>query len=219
MVVALDACAAVPAVSGTAAAAADAIAAATGTAPVSAAPMWSIDTVDAVGTPVPAGDARGLAGIVVDSPAADNAPGALLLDPAGQVLGMLDQPMPTTLELGSAAAADVFLTGQLVAGVTHQLEAGGAVRRGWLDVTVRDAPPSTTGAQVGAAVVSVNPGGAAAGLLRVGDVIDAVSGAAVRSMAELRTRLYVLSPGTPVTLGVRRDGRHLAVTVDLGGTP
>jgi S1-C subfamily serine protease len=185
-----------------------------------AAPMWSIDTVAAVGTAVPTGDARGLAGIVVEAPDAGNVPGALLLDPAGQVLGILDEPTApsSTLDTGSAAT-DVFLTGSLVAGVTRQLEAHGTVHRGWLDVTVRDAPPSTTGSQVGAAVVSVVPGGATAGRLHVGDVIDTLSGEPVRSMAELRTRLYVLPPGTAVTLGVRRQGKQFSMTVTLGGTP
>ena len=50
--------------------------------------------------------------------------------------------------------------------------------------------------------MTVPSGTPAWGHLRPGEVITAVNEQPVRTFAELRSRLYVLQPGTPVTLTV-----------------
>jgi S1-C subfamily serine protease len=50
--------------------------------------------------------------------------------------------------------------------------------------------------------MTVPSGTPAWGRLQVGEVITAVNALPVRTFAELRARLYVLPPGTPVTLTV-----------------
>ena len=41
----------------------------------------------------------------------------------------------------------------------------------------------------------------------------------MRSMAELRSRLYVMAPGTQVELGIFRDGVPMTVAVGLSASP
>ena len=59
-------------------------------------------------------------------------------------------------------------------------------------------------------------GGPASGHLQVGQRIVAVNTTPVRSMAELRALLYVLPPGTPVTLSVQVPAGTKTVDVTLG---
>lgn len=147
--------------------------------------------------------APGLAAIVVSAPRAPDVPGAVLATPGGAVLGVMAGQLGPGL--------DVFLPGSLVRGVAAQLASGDTVRHGWLDVEIT----GPTGGGRGVTVSSVDPDGAAAGALRVGDVIDRLEGVPVESVAGLRTQLYVLRPGTPVVLTVRRGGRTLTVDVTL----
>jgi S1-C subfamily serine protease len=186
-------------------------------------PVWSIGSVEAVATPVSSGYATGLAGISVAAPSLEGVPGALLLDPGGAVLGILYHATTATSGLpGDADGNEMFLPEQLVVGVAREMLTGGTVHRGWLDVSGRNAPASSTaGGQqsVGVQVADVDPHGAAAGMLHPGDLIVGVSGAPVRTMAELRTLLYVLQPGTAVSLDVVRNGHTAMVTVVLGGSP
>jgi S1-C subfamily serine protease len=68
----------------------------------------------------------------------------------------------------------------------------------------------------GATVVAVQSGGPASGVLQVGQLITAVDSTPVRTMAELRARLYVLPPGTPVTLSVQLPAGIKFVHITLG---
>ena len=60
----------------------------------------------------------------------------------------------------------------------------------------------------------VRRGGGQAGL-RPGDVVEAVDGRSVRSVAELATRLYGDSPGTQLLVTVHRGGTTFAATLAL----
>jgi PDZ domain-containing protein len=62
-------------------------------------------------------------------------------------------------------------------------------------------------------VAALQPGAAARGVLRVGDVITTVDGAAVPSAAQLTTWIRAKHPGDPVVVGYRRAGRAAAVTI------
>ena len=59
-------------------------------------------------------------------------------------------------------------------------------------------------------------GGPASGRLQVGQLIVAVDSTPVRTMAELRARLYVLPPGRAITLSVQQPAGTKVVDVTLG---
>jgi S1-C subfamily serine protease len=68
-------------------------------------------------------------------------------------------------------------------------------------------------------VDTVQPGGAAAQAgIRVGDSIVDIDGRTVRSLADLRTRLYADPPGASLTVTYHRNGATATVGVELTGT-
>jgi S1-C subfamily serine protease len=160
-------------------------------------------TVASVGTGVNADQASGMALITSSPGVASAATGDPLLDPSGDVLGILCSPG------AQSAAPSTFLPTQLVVGVADDLRSGNKVVHGWLGVDGTDLPGGA-----GAKVVQVQANSPAAhGGLQAGQVIVAVNSMPVRTMAELRSRLYVLAPGTAVALAVQ--GTAGTKTVDL----
>jgi len=159
-------------------------------------------TVVSVGTGVDTNQASGMA-LISSSPAvASAAAGDPLLDPSGEVLGILCCPR------AQSAASSTFLPTQLVVGVADDLRSGKVVH-GWLGVEGSDQPGGA-----GAKVVQVQANSPAAhGGLQAGQVIVGVNSMPVRTMAELRSRLYVLAPGASVALGVQ--GASGSKVVDL----
>ena len=168
-------------------------------------------SVAAVGSAITGGPAEGMAAITsTDGTAAASAPhvtgGDPLLNAAGQVMGIL-YPAATG---GSPAS---FLPTQLVVGVAGDLRSNNRVVHGWLGVEGGDAGNNT-----GAMVHTVAASGPAARLLRAGEVIVAVDALPVRTMAELRARLYVMGPGTVVAVSVHDGDATRVVDVTLGGS-
>jgi S1-C subfamily serine protease len=159
-------------------------------------------TVASVGTGVNAGQASGMA-LITSSPGVTSATtGDPLLNSSGDVLGILCCPG------APGAAPSTFLPTQLVVGVADDLRSGNQVVHGWLGVDGSDRPGG------GAKVVQVQANSPAAhGGLQAGQVIVAVNSMPVRTMAELRSRLYVLAPGASVALAVQ--GASGTKVVDL----
>lgn len=165
-------------------------------------------SVAAVGTALVGGPADGMPAIVSTAPVQRAESGDPLLDASGAVIGLLydDDTAP------GATQSVTFLPTDLVLGVADDLRSTGRVAHGWLGV-------AGTTSSAGAAVVSVLPGSPAAGHLQPGDVIVGVNDAPVRSMAELRARLYVLAPDDAVTLSVLDGTVRQVVDVTLGTRP
>jgi S1-C subfamily serine protease len=195
------------------------------TAGGSATMLWAGSTVRSDGAGITRGGASGMDGIDAASPSMPSMAGEVLVQGDGRVLGLLDRA-------ATSRSTKVFLPAALVVGVARILAISGRVRHGWLDVVGADEGPAaddgvggqttTTAASRspgGAVVVKVNPDGAAAGVLRPGDVITSIDRAPLSSMADLRSRLYVTSPGERVELGVRRGRTTLSVDVDLSASP
>ncbi len=160
--------------------------------------------VTGVGTAIASGPAATMPSIT-SSPAAPSViAGEPLLNAAGAVVGILYDPDP-----GSAPVT--FLPSELVVGVADDLRSQDRVVHGWLGVQGTDAPDGT-----GARVEQVQSGGPAAGHLQVGQLIVAVDATPVRTMAELRARLYVLAPGVTITVSVQQPGGTKVVDVTLG---
>ncbi len=134
--------------------------------------------------------------------------GQPLLSASGDVVGILYDPDPGT---GSAVT---FLPSDLVVGVADDLRSGDRVVHGWLGVDGADAPNGS-----GAKVESVDAHGPSANRLAPGDVIVALNAMPVRTMAELRARLYVLPPGSPIALSVQRSSGATTVDVTLSASP
>jgi serine protease Do len=162
-------------------------------------------SVTSVGTAIPSGPADGMPAIDSSSAAADA--GSPLLNSAGDVLGILYQPVP------GSSSAGTFLPTVLVVGVADDLRSGDKVVHGWLGVSGTDAGEGT-----GAKVASVDPDGPAAGRLQAGQVIVALNAQPVRTMAELRARLYVLAPGTAVAVSVQGASGVKVVDLTLGSS-
>jgi S1-C subfamily serine protease len=160
--------------------------------------IWTSGTVVSVGEAPPGEPETSMAQITVRGAAVPKMPGEPLLDRQGRVEGILD---------GASGAERSFLPMSLVMGVSNDLETIGRVRHGWLGVT-----DATLAGSVGAKVVWVDPKGAAATVLRAGDVIVQVDGWQVHSAADLRSMLYVMAPGTKVFVRAMR-GKHLVRAV------
>jgi serine protease Do len=165
-------------------------------------------SVTGVGGAIPSGPASGMPGITSTSIGAPEAAGDLLLNSSGSVLGIYydgDSPQ---------AGAPTFLPTQLVLGVADDLRSDGRVSQGWLGIN-----GSNAAGQGGVAVAKVMAGSPAAGHLLPGDVIAGLDSVPIRTMADLRGRLYVLAPSTPVTLSVRRGTSSDVVGVTLSASP
>jgi S1-C subfamily serine protease len=170
-------------------------------------PQFWPGSVAAAATAVQTGAARGMASIVSSTTNAPTEAGAVLLDSAGSVAGIYD-PTGTANGLGR-----VFLPTELLIGVTGDLASSGKVDHGWIGLRGEDAPNGA-----GAQVVSVSDPGPSANILRSGDVITSVNGDPVRSMAELRSRLYVLDPDTKVQLTVVQNNAVHSADVTLSSS-
>ncbi len=144
--------------------------------------LWAGSTVRSVGTDITRGGASGMGGIDAASPSMPSMAGEVLVQGDGRVLGLLDGA-------ATSRSMKVFLPAALVVGVARVLAASGRVRHGWLDVTGTDAVATpgggggdegqTTTTAVsrgagGAVIEKVEPDGAAAGVLRPGDVITSI---------------------------------------------
>ncbi len=167
--------------------------------------IWTSATVVAVGKPPPGAPATSMAQITVRGASVPVMPGEPLVDRRGRVLGILD---------AASGVERSFLPMPLVVGVSSDLETMGKVRHGWLGIT-----DATTGGGTGAEVLWVDPHGAAAHALRPGDVIVRVDGWRVHSAADLRSMLYVMAPGTHVSVEAMRATQVIRAVVELAPSP
>lgn len=168
-------------------------------------PAWSSATVVSVGQPPPGGSTGSMAAITVRGATIPAMPGEALVDPKGGVEGIL---------VGWKGAKRAFLPMPVVTAVSSELETLGKVHHGWLGVS------DTTASGKGGAVVQwVDPDGAAAGKLDVGDTIVRVDGTAVTSSVALRSLLYVMAPGTTVRVDAMRGGKRVKAVVRLAPAP
>ncbi len=163
--------------------------------------------VTGVATAIASGPAGGMPSISSSPAATSVAAGDPLLNANGDVVGILYDANP------GATAPVTFLPSQLVVGVADDLRSRNRVVHGWLGVSGSDAPNGS-----GAKVETVSANGPAQGKLTVGQVIVGVNAMPVRTMAELRARLYVLAPGAAVAVSVQQASGTKVVDLTLGGS-
>jgi len=110
--------------------------------------------------------------------------------------------------------------------VADQILEFGEVRRGSLGITIDDPTPSvlrelklpvaTAAAPVGAVIVKVDGGSAAARAgLKPGDVVTDLGKTAIRDSADLRNRMAMLRVGEVAELSVMRDGRPTTISATI----
>ena len=160
-----------------------------------------------VGSPVAEGPAAGMPAIYSTAPGVLEEGGDPLLNASGSVIGLLYDDDST-----GGGDTITFLPSQLVLGVADDLRSTDRVAPGWLGVGGNTAINAT-----GAAVMTVSANSPAAGVLHAGEVIVGVNSVPVRTMAELRARLYVLTPNSPVILSVLDGTATSLVDITLGG--
>jgi S1-C subfamily serine protease len=160
--------------------------------------------VTAVGATIASGPATAMPSITSSPATPAVMAGEPLLNAHGSVLGIL-------YVADSATSPATFLPSDLVVGVADDLRSQNRVVHGWLGVQGTDAPGGA-----GAKVAQVQSGGPASGRLQVGQLITAVNATPVRTMAEVRALLYVLPPGTPITVSVAQPAGTKVVDVTLG---
>ena len=160
--------------------------------------------VTGVGNEIASGWAKGMPAITSAATAANQQPGDPLLNQAGSVIGLLYTSGPSS----------TYLPSSLVLGVADDLRSMGHVVHGWLGVQ-----GDTASGASGARVASLMPGSPALGLLQTGDVVVAMGSVPIRSMADLRARLYVTAPDTRVGLSVADGSSSHVVDVTLSPSP
>jgi putative serine protease PepD len=171
-----------------------------------------------VGTGIGIGKISGLCETGVAAPLSAADLGSPLVDPTGAVIGIFDGVLGT-----GRSRISMFLPAQLVVDVAGQIVSRGSVEHGSLGAHVVDLPASwsrTSGPDGGGAMIeSVSVGDSAAqGGLERGDLIVAIDGDEVRSVAELDTRLYAQPPGAELLVTFVRDGMTFETTVVLGNS-
>jgi S1-C subfamily serine protease len=162
-------------------------------------------SITSIGTMIGSGSARGMPGITSTEPSTVGPePGDPLLNRDGAVIGILYE----------AGTSSTFLPAQLVLGVADDLRSAGRVSHGWLGVRGTTAPGSG-----GAEVAQLMAGSPATGLLQPGDVVVAMGAVPIRSMADLRGRLYVMPPNSQIELSVLEGATTHVVDVTLAASP
>jgi serine protease Do len=150
----------------------------------------------------------------LDAPINPGNSGGPAFDMKGDVIGInsaIVSPSGGSVGIGFAIPSDSARP------IVAALIAHGSIPRGWLGVSVADAPPSLEGSGEGAEITGVEPGGPAdlAGLTS-GDVVLTVNGTPVAGAAGLTRAIASVAPKTKVVLGVRKNEHisYLPVIID-----
>jgi S1-C subfamily serine protease len=144
--------------------------------------------------------------------------GGALVDAEGRVIGI-----NTAILSGSGTNDGVgfAVPAPVVRDITDQLIATGTVRRAVLGVAGQDVDPRVAAAygldeEAGALLLRIEPGSSAAEAgLEPGDLVTAVDGGAITSMAELAVAIRERDPGDQLRLEVVRSGETLELTATL----
>lgn len=123
---------------------------------------------------------------------------------------------------GSFAGAGFAIPSQLVRATVDQLIKHGKVEHGYLGINISDVTPDN--AQFfnvpdakGALVAQVTPDSPASrGGLERGDVVRYVNGQEVDTASSLQIAVSEMQPGTPLKLGILRNGKPMTLNLTVG---
>lgn len=137
--------------------------------------------------------------------------GGALMDTAGHVVGINTAIFSRT---GGNVGIGFAIPINMATAFARQIMDEGRVRRGFLGVSVED------GGDAGAQVREVTVGSPAATAgIQEGDTILKINGQPVQSGASLRNSIAQVTPGSSVTLHIRRDGQEKDVTATIQERP
>jgi serine protease DegQ len=144
--------------------------------------------------------------------------GGALVDAHGHLVGIntaIFSPSGGSLGIGFAIPVDVAQM------VMESLIRDGVVRRGWIGVEPRELTPEIAenlnlSTRSGVLITGVlQDGPASKGGMRPGDVVVAVAGTPVASVAQLLDTVAALPPGQPAQISVQRGAKSLTLTVEV----
>ena len=177
--------------------------------------------VSALNRPNPfATDARA-PGALIQTDAAINPgnSGGALVNAHGELVG-INKGIIT--ESGSFAGAGFAIPSQIVHTTVDQLIAHGKVEHGFLGIGMNDVTPANAhffnlkNAE-GVIVAQVSPDSPASkGGVKQGDVISELNGQKVLNGGALQVAISAMSPGTPVKLGIERNGVPSTLNLTVG---
>jgi putative serine protease PepD len=141
--------------------------------------------------------------------------GGPVLGAQGSVVGIVDQIAVGGTSAGSDTGVGFAIPIDTVKAELSQLESGTAVPHAYLGVSTAQAT-----LREGALVQTIAPGSpAAAAGLRIGDLITAIDGTAVRGPTGIITAITAARPGQRVTLTVQRGSSSVTLTWTLSAQP
>lgn len=148
--------------------------------------------------------------------------GGPLVDSEGNVIGINTAIFTRS---GTFAGVGFAIPSGIARKVASDLIKNGKVEHGFLGIMIEPVTPEELhffglNKAEGALVSEVQSGepGSKAGI-KQGDVIVTLNGQTVRDSSQLQEMTSLSPPGTPVTLGVIRDGKRITLHATLGSAP
>jgi putative serine protease PepD len=171
-------------------------------------------------------DATVLDAIQTDAAINPGNSGGALVNGAGEVIGIntaiatVASGIPGAQSQSGNIGVGFAIPGNTAQRVAQEIIETGSATRAYLGVRAQnDTDGQNSEVGVGAEIVSVEPGSAAADAgLQEGDVVVAVGDRQVTTSTELTAAVRSQAPGEEVTLTVRRGGETRSVEVTLGST-
>ncbi len=141
--------------------------------------------------------------------------GGALVDLSGALVGVnaaLFSPAGVNVGIGFAIPAN------LVQAIAGEIVEHGEVRRGYLGLEVQNLDPNLAEAfdvtdKDGVVVVSVAPGGAAAGQIETGDVITRIGGRPIREIGDFHSQTAAVFIGDELKVELLRKGSRREATI------
>jgi len=177
--------------------------------------------VSAVNRPNPFSDDARKPGGYIQTDAAINPgnSGGPLVDARGQLVGINTFIITNS---GQFAGAGFAIPEQIVRATADQIVKHGKAEHGYLGVNIEAVTPQNaqffnlTNA-TGAIVSQIHPDTPASKAgLKQGDVITEVNGQKVNDSSSLQIAISNMTPGTPVKLGIMRDGKPMTLDLTVG---
>jgi serine protease Do len=157
--------------------------------------------------------------IQIDAPTNAGSSGGPTFDLDGKVIGVNTAIWQSPGDSGGFIGIGFAVPADTAKAIIAQLKERGAVARGWIGVPVQPVTP-----QDARRLGFKQPGGVlvvgvrrkdAGGAINADDIITSIDGQAVQDARDLARKTGAMAPGTPVKLGVLRNGQERTITVRL----
>lgn len=145
--------------------------------------------------------------------------GGPLVDAYGRVIGINTFIYTNS---GSFAGAGFAIPSDLAQHYVNQIIKSGKVEHGFLGIGITDVLPENAKffnvpTASGALVNQVNPDTPAASAgFKQGDVIRSVNGKTMKDATDLQVTVSEMNPGTPISIGILRDGKPMTLHATVG---